>query len=489
MRVLYIDVDTLRPDHLGCYGYHRPTSPNIDRVASESDSVRLESCYASDTPCLPSRSALISGRFGIHTGVINHGGVTADLGPDGPRRGFHSAIGTTSWARRMQMIGMRTATISSFAQRHSAFHWLAGFTETYDVGKRGMELADEVEPLAVDWLDRHGREDDWFLHLHLWDPHTPYRTPKEYGDPFADHPIPEWLTEDVRQEHWALPGPHSAQEVMGYTANDPAMSRFPRQPLQIRNMADVRAMFDGYDTGVRYADDHIGRILNHLADLGVLDDTAIMISGDHGETLGELGIYCDHQTADDLTARVPLILKWPGLPGRVDKGLHYQIDVSATILELLGTEVPENWDGVSFAPALRQARDEGREYLVLSQAAWTTQRSVRWGDYLCIRTYNDALHALPATLLFNVKDDPYEQTDLAEKHPELVDRSQRLLVDWHTEAMARSTTGVDPLFVSLHEGGGLHSRVNEADYYEWLRTTGREGWADRLVARPARYGI
>ena len=76
MRILYIDIDSLRPDHLGCYGYHRNTSPNIDRIAAEG--VRYENCYVTDAPCLPSRTALWSGRFGIHNGVINHGGVASE---------------------------------------------------------------------------------------------------------------------------------------------------------------------------------------------------------------------------------------------------------------------------------------------------------------------------------------------------------------------------------------------------------------------------
>ena len=72
MRILYVDIDTLRPDHLGCYGYHRPTSPNIDAVAAQG--VRFEKCYASDTPCLPSRAALFTGRFGTHTGIVKGDG-------------------------------------------------------------------------------------------------------------------------------------------------------------------------------------------------------------------------------------------------------------------------------------------------------------------------------------------------------------------------------------------------------------------------------
>ena len=77
MRILYIDIDSLRPDHLSCYGYPRQTSPNIDALAAEG--VRFVNFYATDTPCLPSRTAFFGGRFGTVTGVVNHGGVYADL--------------------------------------------------------------------------------------------------------------------------------------------------------------------------------------------------------------------------------------------------------------------------------------------------------------------------------------------------------------------------------------------------------------------------
>ena len=94
MRILYLDLDTLRPDHLGCYGYARDTSPNIDRIAARG--VRFDNCYCSDAPCLPSRSALMTGRFGIHTGVVGHDGTNADPRPDGRRRGFRDALSRSS---------------------------------------------------------------------------------------------------------------------------------------------------------------------------------------------------------------------------------------------------------------------------------------------------------------------------------------------------------------------------------------------------------
>ena len=149
-----------------------------------------------------------------------------------------------------------------FAQRHSAFHWYAGFDEAYNVGKFGLETADEVYAIAEDWLQRKGREDDWFLHVHMWDPHTPYRAPASLGEPFADSPLPTWYTEEVRANHWQSCGPHSARENYGFAPNKAMQSVYPRQPQETPDMLAARKMFDGYDCGVLVADDYVGRILN-----------------------------------------------------------------------------------------------------------------------------------------------------------------------------------------------------------------------------------
>jgi arylsulfatase A-like enzyme len=121
-----------------------------------------------------------------------------------------------------------------------------------------------------------------------------------------------------------------------YIDIDPAVGRqYPRQPMPASSMAEVKRMFDGYDSGIRYADEHVGKILAALADLKVLDEMAILIPADRGEDLGELNVCGDHQTADQHTCRVPCILKWPGVKTGVDAALHYEVDVRATILERL----------------------------------------------------------------------------------------------------------------------------------------------------------
>jgi choline-sulfatase len=494
MRLLYLDIDSLRPDHLGCYGYPRATSPHIDRLAAQA--IRFDNVYASDVPCLPSRAAMFTGRFGIHTGLINHGGAQAELWHEGRDRGFGSVLGRTSFVRGLRDLGLYTATVSSFAERHAAFFFYAGFNEVLNPGKRGLETADDVGPLARGWLERNAARDNWFLHVQLWDPHTPYRTPAAAGDPFAQAPLPAWLTEEVRAAHLQGCGPHSARETMGYDDKPPpdVPWGFPRQPLSMDSAAGVRSMFDGYDTGVWYADRCLGELLDVLAAAGVLDDTAIVVTADHGENLGELNVYGDHQTADQATARVPMLLRWPQpLPAhgaRVDRALHYQVDVAATLLELLGGRVPPNWDGQSFAPALRVGREEGRESLVLSQGAWTCQRSVRFqrdgAEYLCIRTYHDGYHGYPDTMLFDLAQDPHEQDDLAASRPAVVHEALARLERWVADMMIRATHPTDPMWVVLHEGGPKHTRGQLPRYLERLRATGRARWAELLVSRHPR---
>ncbi len=482
MRILYIDVDSLRPDHLGCYGYHRDTSPNIDRIASEG--VRFENNYVTDAPCLPSRTALWSGRFGIHTGVINHGGVAADPFIEGRDRQFHSTLGRTSWMRCLRDIGYHTATISPFGERHSAWHWYANFSEVHNTGKGGQERAHEVTPVALKWMEDNAKKDNWFLHLNYWDPHTPYRTPTEYGNPFKNDPLPKWLTEEVRQKHWAGCGPHSAREIPGYVDKVDWMKGFDLQPSQASSMDEVRRMFDGYDIGVRYADDGIGQVLRALEQQGVLDETVIIVSADHGENLGELNIYGDHQTADHITSRVPLIVRWPGVTKpRVDTALHYHFDFAATMIEMVGGTVPKVWDGRPFTNAFKSGEQQGRDYLVVSQGAWSCQRSVRFDDYICIRSYHDGHHGFPERMLFNVKNDPHEQNDLACEKPDVVNHAMELLDQWHAEMMRTATTPTDPMWTVLREGGPYHTRGNLKAYLTRLRDSGRGKLADELAAR------
>lgn len=487
MRILYIDIDTLRPDHLGCYGYHRNTSTHIDKLAAEG--VRFDNCYVSDSPCLPARAALYSGKCGIRNGAINHGGAAAEMIVNPAERNFQ--MFGDNYTKKLRDAGYYTVTVSPFGERHSSFWFYNGFREMYNTGKCGNESAAEITPLALDWLERKGTEDNWYLHVNLWDPHTPYsRVPDSMGNPFENEPAPAWMTEEIRQATWNNYGPGCAQEPGG--SYNKLMAETSRSPSQINSMKNYKKWVDGYDCGIYHADLHVGLIVEKLEQLGILDDTMIIISSDHGENLGELAVYGDHQTADHITNRIPLIIKHPkglGGRGRVDYALHYQFDYAATILEMCGEAVPESWDGESFYQSFVKETESGREALIVSNCAWSCQRAVRWDDYIMIRSYHTGFKNYPNIMLFNVKEDPHEQHNLATSRPDLVNAAMTKLEGWTTDEMSRSDHAEDPLWTIMREGGPFHANFNSPsfiDYKQRLRATGRGKFAEELNARSER---
>jgi choline-sulfatase len=489
MRILYLDLDTLRPDHLGCYGYPRRTSPNIDSVAAEG--LRFEQVYASDAPCLPSRTALMTGKFGFHTGAVGHSGTAADLRLEGPGRGFRTSLGETSLPGMLRKAGLQTVFIGGFAERHSSWSFYAGFSEIHDTGLCGLESAEDVTPTALEWIERNAQEKDWYLHINYWDAHTPYRAPGSFGNPFAGQALSTWITPEILRAQRQMCGPHTPQELNMYdNSTDP---RYPRHLGELQDMADLQRLFDGYDCGIAYMDSHIGQLFARLREKGVWDDLAIIISADHGENMGELGIYAEHATADTATCRIPLIVRWPGGRKGVEHGLHYNLDLTPTLADLLGQKPSPQWDGLSFAWSILpqgttppDAPHTGRPYLVISQCAHVCQRGLRWGPWLYLRTYHCGFHLFPDEMLYHLEEDLHLQYDLAAKHPEICQQAGTLLLEWQDQMLGSmpDPQAVDPMRTVLSEGGPTHApRDLLPAYLKRLRLTGRAGHAEALERR------
>ncbi len=484
MRILFLDCDTLRPDHLSCYGYHRETSPNIDQIASEG--VRFTNYYASDAPCLPSRCALTHSRFGIHTGVVGHGGTAADLRIEGATRGFSCSPSLAPFVKRLSNAGLHTVSVSPFAERHSAWWFYNGFREMFNPGKCGNERADEIIPWVLQWIDQNAHKDNWFLHVNFWDPHTPYRTPDDYGNPFEDIAAPAWHSDEILAENLNRYGSHCAAVPVGYPWEAPFYERhFPRIPRRINSQREYKQWVDGYDTGIHYMDYHIGQILDALERQGVLDETLIILTSDHGENQGELNVYGDHQTADYITSRIPLIIRAPGItrPDSVNESFLYNVDLGPTLTDLVGVQPSSAWEGKSFLSALNGEECVGRDFLVLSQCAWTCQRAVRWDSWICIRTFHEGLRDYPPVMLFDVSKDPHETNDLSDSHPEIAQKGLALLEEWTTEMMKASDSAEDPLWRVIREGGPFHTRGIEERYCAYLREQGRHDHADDIERR------
>lgn len=478
MKVLFIDIDTLRPDHMSCYGYGRKTTPNIDAVAGEG--VRFENYYCSDAPCLPSRAALVSGTFGIKNGIVGHGGTAADRRPGGVQRDFQDYRDQWNFHNIFRRAGMYTASVSTFPERHSAWWFQAGFQETYNEGEKGMESGETVLPYALDWLDRNKDKENWYLHVHFWDPHTPYRAPESFGNPFEKEPLSDdWINQEVFEKHRQHVGPHSAREIVMFDDRD--LPQYPRYLSKLENLQDVRKLIDGYDCGVAYADYLTGQIFDKLKEMGIYEETAIIVTADHGENLGELGLYSEHATADVPCCHIPLIIKWPGAKnGYVDRGLHYNLDLAPTVADLLEVEKADFWDGISMKETLLTGKDSGRNNLVLSQMAHVCQRSARFDDWLYIRTIHDGFHLFEKEMLFDIRKDVHEQKDVSEQYPEICAKGAKIILDWQEQAMQEAELTEDPMWRVMKENGPYHTWNALAQYIERLKNTERGEGAEKL---------
>jgi len=257
-------------------------------------------------------------------------------------------------------------------------------------------------------------------------------------------------------------------------------------PDAIRTTDDFKALIDGYDGSIAYADHHVGQVLDALDELGVLDETAIIVSGDHGDSFGEHGQYMDHGMANEAVHNVPLIVRWPGVArqGRCDS-LIYGLDLAPTLCELLDLPVPARWDGHSFAAALRGEPFAGRPYLVWDHGIFTFTRAVRTPDWLLILILHPGLYPYDEpVLLHDMNADPHQATNLANERSDVVGQLMAALGEWR-QAQLQACGASDPLEAMVPSGPFLYYTPEQM--YERLERTGRGHRVPELRARLARY--
>ncbi|MCB2128052.1 MAG: sulfatase [Rhodobacteraceae bacterium] len=484
MRILYIDVDSLRPDHLTPYGYQRKLCPNIQALADRA--VVLGQCHSTDTPCVPSRAAFTTQRFGIETGAFGHQGRDGDIRltesrsqrPDAPFLGYYLA----------NEIGMHTVGMSCFAERHQSWWYHSNFMEFIRPSlSLGLdEDAADVTDTAISWLRRRGKDDNWFLALNYWDTHTEYFIDKEWIDKArATGPAPAWPDAAAIARHQEVYGAHSAIDLHGaYGAASPLPEIMPDR---IANRADFEKLIDAYDGTIAYLDHHLGRLFAEIRAMGLEGEVAVILTADHGEAFGEQGVYAEHALAHPATTRVPMIIYWPGktdaLPpdARYHPGLQYHIDLGPTLCDLLGIATPAGWHGASFADVVSGRPGAGRDHLVLSQGVHSFQRAVRKGDMIYQRTFHPGTYRVNMEELFDLAADPNMEHDLMPTQPERAGPLKALLSDWWHAHAGKPGAAPDPMQSAIARGPVIYSDPER--YLARLEATGRHALAKDYRAR------
>lgn len=450
MKIICFDIDCLRPDHLGCYGYKRPTSPTIDAIAEQG--VRFEHYYCASSPCLPSRTAWASGRFGIRNGVISNHGAGARFyirtrTYGGPQPENEMLM------RHLRRHGYDTISFSNFADRHNALWFMYGWSEYHTPNlKGGGETAEEVNAPLLRWLKHNATRENYLLHINYWDVHRCYKMDAAWADRFRGIPVEQpWPDEETIRAHQEIKGSFTAQGQFR-----DGISPFPLMPGSISSRKDFEHMINGYDAAIAYTDNQVKVVLDELNRQGVLDDAAIIVSADHGDAFGEHGIYSDHVCADECIHRIPLIIRWPGVSAvnQESDALLYNVDLGPTLCDLLDIPVPADWDGLSFKDNIQGSPGVDRDYLVWDCGLYTVQRAVRTKTHLMIRTYDDFGYPFEPVELYNIAEDPYQTQNIRDDHSYIVQQCSHFMTEWIHEQMLKGHCIADPVEEILRERAG-----------------------------------
>lgn len=356
--VVMIVIDTLRADHLSLYGYGRPTSPRLDAWAKQA--VVFENCAAQYTLTSPSVATILSGTY-PHTHRL---AACRTILPDN----------VVTIGEMFLRAGWHTASFVANPNVGKAFHFDQGFEsvdEIYlpDGRSDALRMTDRVLP----WLDAH-RSDQFFLYVQFLDPHSPYAPSDEFRDLFRG-------TSNGR--------PLAPSRV---ALGDNPVGTIPHSAAIDEKSTDLNHYVQRYDEEIRVADAGFGRILDRLQALGIADETLLVVTSDHGESLFEHEVYCNHGLlAYQNNAAVPLLLGYGTMLGagrRIAEPVEL-VDLAATVHDLCAVERSPANEGESLAPLLWGvgARRRKATFTEAGISAGRAVDAVRIGRFKLIRNH------------------------------------------------------------------------------------------------------
>ena len=402
--LLVVSIDTLRADHMSLHGYPILTTPLIDAWA-RGNAVVFSNTVAAAPWTLPSHVSLFSGLDAVRHG-INHdvGGVRA-VG------GSASITSLDLMAERLGRAGYQTAAFTGGAYVHPQYGFALGFdrfTVWPDRARDDLELEIGIDQ-TLEWMA--GRSTSpFFAFLHTYAVHDPYRVRQPYFDRVApiDVEAPNGRVALTSPPNDAATG-FQQQNQLVFRPSSGGQHEFE---MNQENRRLVSAM---YDSGVAYADAQIGRLLDEMAELGLADRTIIVLTSDHGESLGERG-QAGHIFLTDDNLMVPLVIAVPGGLGAgsvVNKQVRL-IDVLPTVLDLVGLDSDAEFDGVSLVPLMTA------ESSPVPPVAWSYSAAANRG--LAMRVDGELKYIINNTAwastagrqkLFDLTNDPTEIHSLA----------------------------------------------------------------------------
>ena len=391
--VVFISVDTLRADHLGAHGFHRNTTPNLDRLAEQS--LLFEDLLCEQPQTGPSAISMLASRPPRVTGAIRNGVPLPPGTPTAPMifesAGYQTAAIVSNWNLKPKLSGLE----------RGFQHYDADFGKGLFGREKHEMVADEVTDRALAWLARRDTARPMFFWVHYMDPHAPYKKKRGFEDQLG-----------------------AGKKTRGRHIDPPA---------------------ERYQTEVAFTDQQIGRLLAALPE----EDTYIVFTADHGESLGEHGEWGHSRFLYQTTMHIPLFVHGPGITSGRSAAPVRGIDIGPTLLGLAGLNAPESMQGQNLqaalpAPGTPRAVEtyggdvpKGEDVRNALATRPPDRQAIVAGGWKFIRNEGGSRE------LYDLANDPGEETNRIAEHPERADALEAQLEAWHQETPRNQSTAED----------------------------------------------
>ena len=433
--IVLIGVDSLRRNRMSLYGYERLTTPHISEYFKEG--VVFENCFSPSIPTTPGYASMLTGMdcFGTNVVALRHQGPLAPGVKNLPTVLGENGYTTTA-------IGYNCA-ISVGCDNYLEYpiswgSWAAGRSAK----------AESMNSVALPELERLAKQDKPFLLFmrHL-DPHSPYLPPEPFSRMF-------YQGDEFDKDNKSLEKCYKFKPFRDYFC-----SWFPP------HCTDAEYINAQYDGAVAYLDSCLAQIFQKISDLGIEEETIVILTSDHGETLNEHECYYDHHGIYDCTLVVPFAIRYKGhLPeGKRFSEFCQLKDVMPTILDIAGINSGIRFDGQSMMNLVNKTGKFNEEpEMYITEATWQRKHGWRTPEWKLIRALEPDFHYKPEVELYNLIKDPGENHNVADENPEVVKCLTKRMED-HIKKREKKTKRTAPIITNATTWNGTGRPFESSD--------------------------
>jgi arylsulfatase A-like enzyme len=410
--ILLFAIDSILADHMSCYGYPRLTTPHLDKFAQQG--TLFEKTYSAHIPTTPAYSSMLTGRdcFGTEVVALRHKGPLTKK--------------VKTLAEICRGAGYNTTCVGfGWNPASRGFDKYLEFSGWGSLAEGRSPKAQNLNEVAQPEIERlQGEGKPWFMMLRHMDPHSPYLPPVPFDRMFYHGDETD-------------PRNKSMQPVMNFK---PFCDYFATwMPPGISDKDYVVAQYDG---AVAYMDACIARIFTQLEAMNILDETIVIINGDHGETLYDHECWFDHHGIYDVTLHVPLIIRYPGKVPAAKRvsGYNQHKDLVPTIIELAGIKTRVPFDGRSLMQLVRGEVTSFESEFYITECTWMRKHGWRTPQWKLIIALEPDFHFKPKVELYNLIEDPHEDRNVAPENPGVVKQLRERMNAWIAKREKKTRT-------------------------------------------------